>query len=139
MRKCLQWDQPPQDRARAVVETPLQVPLLLKSTLVLEAVISCHHLEILTLYHRQSAIFPFCSTLQNLLAAPRRHGISTSHLGNRLLFLPWSEGLSPYQFMPVCPFSPHPQNTPYLFPFQSPAVSGTHSMGNTKPPSDPSQ
>lgn len=28
---------------------------------------------------------------------------------------------------------------PYLLLFQSPAVSGTHTMGNTMPPSDPSQ
>lgn len=78
-RECLHWGQPPQDRAPAVVEMSLQIPLLLKCTPVLEAVICCHHLEILMLCHRLPS-FILQYSLQNLPAAPRRHEIPTSHL-----------------------------------------------------------
>lgn len=53
----------------------------------------------------------------------------------QILSLPWFEGLS----RPIHATLPFPPSAPYLSLFQSPAVSGTHTTGNTKPPSDPSQ
>lgn len=130
-RECLHWGQPPQDRAPAVVEMSLQIPLLLKCTPVLEAVICCHHLEILMLCHRLPS-FILQYSLQNLPAAPRRHEIPTSHLGNRIFLLPWSEGLSPHpQFMPVCPLPPEQPPTCFLF---SPPLSPTPTAWETPSP-----